>query len=144
MTHTRFSSNKVLFGIVTASIKLKSSKFEKNFVNQTLVDIAKTNEWSLSNSSIIENVTVSENIIESDVINTYSKKKNNNIRIEGLKAVHNTFRSCFSISGGFTTIFNSLISNNNASGLGKLVNFRSLCHTSNRVGLELENVFSFF
>ena len=141
---TSFTSNEVLFGIVTETIQLKSSKFEKNFVNQTLVDIAKTNEWSLSNSSIIENVTFSENIIESDVINTYSKKKNNNIRIEGLKAVHNTFRSCFSISGGFTTIFNSLISNNNASGLGKLVNFRSLCHTSNRVGLELENVFSFF
>ena len=144
MTHTRFSSNKVIFGIVTASIKLKSSKFEKNFVNGTLIDIGKYGRRNFStDSSAIENLTVSKNIIESNVIYT-SQIQDENIRIGGLKAIHNTFRSCFAISGGFTTISNSHVSENKANGLGKLVNFQSSCHTFNKTGLRLQNVFSLF
>ena len=145
MTHTRFSSNKVLFGIVTASIKLKSSKFEKNFVNGTLIDIEKDSTKKFSaDSSEIENLTVSKNIIENNVIYTNSQRQDENIRIDGLKAIHNIFRSCFAISGGFTTISNSHVSENKANGLGKLVNFQSSCHTCNKMGLGLQNVFSFF
>ena len=145
VTHTRFTSNEVLFGIVTASIQLKSTKFEKNFVNGTLLDIEKTSRRNFStDSSTIEDLTVSRNIIESNVIYISSQTQDKSIRIEGLRAVYNTFRSCFAISGGFTTIFNSLVSENKANGLGKLVNFQSSCHTCSKMGLELQNVFSFF
>ena len=145
VTHTRFTSNKVLFGIVTEFIQLKSSKFDKNVVNETLVDIDKTSEKKFSNEfSTIEDLTVSRNIIKSNVIYTSSIWQGDGLRIEGLKAVHNTFRSCFAISGGFTTIFNSLVSENKANGLGKLVNFQSLCNSNKKTGLKLQNVFSFF
>ena len=88
-------------------------------------------------------MTVSKNIIESNVIYT-SQIQDENIRIGGLKAIHNTFRSCFAISGGFTTISNSHVSEHKANGLGKLVNFQSLCHTFNKTGLRLQNAFSLF
>ena len=145
VAHTRFTSNNVLFGIVTESIQLKSSKFDKNVVNQTLVDIDKTIEKKVSiEFSTIEDLTVSRNIIKNNVIYTSSIWQGDGIRIEGLKAIHNTFRSCFAISGGFTTIFNSLVSDNKANGLGKLVNFQSLCNSNKKTGLKLQNVFSFF
>ena len=143
--HARFASNRALGGIKTASIHLKFSKFEENVINWSLAYIgdSKLRKFS-TGSSTIEDLTISRNIIGKDVIKTRSKSQDNNIRIEGLQVIHNTFRSCFSITGGFTNISSSLVAENKASGLGKLVTFKSSRNSNSETRLELKNVFSSF
>ena len=145
VTHTRFTYNKVLLGIMAASVHLKLSRFEKNVIHGSLVYIKRI-KWGkfLTDSSAIEGLTVSRNIIGKDVINTNSPSRDNSIRIEGIKAIHNSFRSCFAITGSFTNISNSLVTENKASGLGKLVTFQSSRRTYSKTRLELKNVFSSF
>ena len=145
--NTRFISNAALRGIVTASIHLESSRFERNFVNGSLLDIEKDRVRKFSTgSSTIEDLTFVGNIIKSDLINTNfsNQRQDDSIQIDGIKAIYNSFRSCFAINGGFTTISNSFLAQNKASGLGKLVNFQSSCHASHKSGLKLRNVFSSF
>ena len=142
---TRFTSNRALFGIFTDYIYLKFSKFEKNIINGTLVYITRFKRRKfLNDSSAIEGLTVSRNIIGKDVINIKSRCQGKNIRIEGLHVTHSSFRSCFAITSGFTNISNSFVSKNKATGLGKLVTFQSFCNTYSKTGLELKNVFSSF
>ena len=143
--HTRFTSNRVSGGIAAVSIHLKFSKFEENIINGSLAFIIKSKLQNFSTvSSAFEDLTISRNIIGKDVIKAKSKSQQNNIRIEGLQVIHNSFRSCFAISGGFTNISSSLVVENKASGLGKLITFRTLPTTSPETGLELKNVFSSF
>ena len=141
VAHTRFISNRASFGIMTASIHLKFSKFEKNVINGTLAYITISKKWKfLTHSSAMEDLIVARNIIGKDMINTRS----HSIRIEGLKAIHNSFRSCFAITGGFTNISSSLVSENKASGLGKLVTFQSSRYINSKTRLELKDVLSSF
>ena len=145
--NTRFICNNALRGILTASVQLKSSKFERNVVNGNLFDIEKTRNRKFSNdSSTIKDLTFVGNIIKCDLINTIfsNQIQDDSIRIDGLKAIDNSFRSCFAINGGFTTISNTFMAQNKASGLGKLVNFQSSYNTSHKTGLKLKNVFSSF
>ena len=143
--HTRFTSNRAEYGIITPSIRLKFCKFEENVINATLIYISENKSYKfLSDSSAIEDLTVSRNIIEEDVINSNSEIQFKSIRIEGLKAFYNSFRSCFAITGGFTNISSSLVSKNKASGSGKLVTFQSSWKPNFKTQLELKNVFSFF
>ena len=147
VVNTLFISNNASRGIVTASIHLKSSRFERNVVTGNLLDIEKSRTRKFStDSSTIEDLTFVGNIIKNDLINTNfsNQRQDDNIRIDGIKAIHNSFRSCFAIKGGFTTISNSYLAQNKATGFGKLVNFQSSCHTSHKSGLKLRNLFSSF
>ena len=143
--HARFASNRALRGIQTAFIHLKFSKFEENVINGSLANIgdSKLRKFSTA-SSTIEDLTISRNIIGKDVIKTRSKSQDSNIRIEGLQVTHNTFRSCFSITGGFTNISSSLVAENKASAKGKLITFQSSHNSYSTTRLELKNVFSSF
>lgn len=144
VVNTLFISNNASRGIVTASIHLKSSRFERNVVTGNLLDIEKSRTRKFStDSSTIEDLTFVGNIIKNDLINTdfSNQRQDDNIRIDGIKAIHNSFRSCFAIKGGFTTISNSYLAQNKATGFGKLVNFQSSCHTSYKPRLKLRNLF---
>ena len=145
VAHTRFTSNNVLLGIMAASVHLKLSEFEKNVMHGSLIYIKRL-KWPkfFTDSSDIEGLTVSRNIIGKDVINTNSRSRDNSIQIEGFKAIHNSFRSCFAITGSFTNISNSTVLENKAHGLGKLVTFQSSRNTNSKTRLELKNVFSSF
>ena len=145
VAHTRFISNRASFGIMTASIHLKLSKFEKNFINGTLVSIRRTERRRYATHfSAIEDLIISRNIIGKDVINKKSHSHDNSIQVKGFKAIYNSFRSCFAITGGFTNISSSVVSENKASGLGKLVTFQSSRKTNSKTRLELKDVFSSF
>ena len=144
VAHTHFTSNKVLLGIMAASVHLKFSKFEKNVMHGSLAYIKRLKgQKNSTDFSAIESLTVSRNIIGKDVINTNSRSRNS-IQIEEFKAIHNSFRSCFAITGSFTNISNSFVSENKANGMGKLVTFQSSRYTNYKTRLELRNVFSSF
>ena len=88
------------------------------------------------------------NFISNDVINTWNE--NHNIAIYRLNVWRNFFRSCFAISKGKALIHNTSVSDNNATGVGKLVNFHEKSSFSDSEfsnidqGLEMKHVSSSF
>ena len=96
--HTRFTSSRAEYEIVPPSIHLKFFKFERNVINATLIYISEDKWYKFSyDSSAIEDMTVSRNIIEEDVINSNSEIQFKSTQIEGLKAFNNSFWSYISV-----------------------------------------------
>ena len=104
--------------------------------------------FTWSRPSVIQDTNITMNIISDNVIKI--SLKNHSIAIYRLKVWRNSFRSCFSILNGKALIHNSVISDNNATGVGKLVNFHEKSTFSATTfsnideGLEMKDVNSLF
>ena len=144
--HTHFISNNVKFGIISyRAAYIESTIFDKNVVNGSLIRVPnlKFTSGYIINSRL-KNITVSGNTIKGDVIRT--QFRTSNIQVENFKAIDNSFRSCFVITGGSNIINDSFLSGNMANGRGRLIYFEPLSttNTNQKIGLRLTNIYSSF
>ena len=118
---TKFINNSVTFAIIARRLFIQSCSFENNTVKGSLILVFTWKHVTWSEASIIKDTNITMNFISNDVINTWNE--NSNIAIYRLNVWRNSFRSCFTISNGKALIHNSVIRDNNATGVGKLANF---------------------
>ena len=145
---TKLINNSVYFTIVAARLCIQSCNFENNTVKGSLIIVSTLLVFTWSGASIIKDTNITMNIISNDVIQVWFEK--HSIAIYRLNVWRNSFRSCFAVSNGKALIHNSVIRDNNATGVGKLANFNekssfSATEFSNiDKGLEMKDVSSSF
>ena len=145
---TEFTNNSARFAIQATNLFIQSCNFENNTVKGSLIFIMTLKSIIWSGASIIKDTNITMNIISKEVIGTWFEK--HNITIHRLNVWKNSFRSCFSVLNGTALIHNSVIRDNNATGVGKLAIFQERSSFSvnkfykTEKGLEMKNVsFSF-
>ena len=148
---TKLNNNNVEVAVGARSLFIQSCNFENNTVKRSLIFVTtlKVFTWiGGGEASIINNTNITMNIISNDVIEVWFEKQK--ITIHRLNVLKNSFRSCFAVSNGKVLIHNSVINNNNATGVGKLTNFHEKSSFSASEffnidkGLEMKNVRSSF
>ena len=151
LSKAKLINNSVEVAIGATSLFIQSCNFENNTVKRSLIFVStiKVFTWSGGvGASIISNTNITMNIISNDVIEVWLEKQN--ITIHRLNVLKNSFRSCFTILNGKALIHNSVINNNNATGVGKLANFHEKSSFSDSEffnidkGLEMKNIRSSF
>ena len=118
---TKLINNSVYVTIIATRLFIQSCNFENNTVTGSLIVVFSPKHFTWSGASIIKDTNITMNNISNDVIKTWIEK--HSIAIYRLNVWRNFFRSCFVVSNGKALIHNSIISDNNATGVGKLVNF---------------------
>ena len=145
---TKLIKNSVYFAIVATRLFIHLCNFENNTVEKSLILGGTGKYFTWSRPSVIQDTNITMNIISDNVIKI--SLKNHSIAIYRLKVWRNSFWSCFSILNGKALIHNSVISDNNATGVGKLVNFHEKSTFSATTfsnideGLEMKDVSSLF
>ena len=134
--------------IAATRLCIQSCHFENNTVRRSLILVATLKLFTWSGASVIKDTNITMNIISNDVIQAWFEK--HSIVIYKLSVWRNSFRSCFAVSNGKALIHDSVIRDNNATGVGKLANFNekssfSAFEFSNiDKGLEMKDVSSSF
>ena len=119
---TKFIYNSMKFAVQSTGLFIQSCNFENNTVKGSLIFILTLDFLTWSGSSTIKYTNITRNIIFNEVIETWFGK--HNVTIYRLDVRRNSFRSCFAIFNGKALIQHSVIIDNNATGVGKLVNYQ--------------------
>ena len=142
-----FISNKCEYeAIFVTNILLESSSFERNTIGGSLIFF--TNKVWDSSGSEIGYINVTQNTITNNIIHmSRGIRDGRKIEIQRLAIHLNSFLSCFRFSSGRVFVKDTVITQNNGTGIGKLLHFSEDIYDSSPQEeplIDLKNINSSF